>query len=60
MKTTILHGTLSVLIILSAGQSYAQKTTNNFYDTIKNYDLSTVLMADSIQTEKEEGCIKLY
>ncbi len=60
MKTTILHGTLSVLIILLAGQSYAQKTTNNFYDTIKNYDLSTVLMADSIQTEKEEGCIKLY
>ncbi len=60
MKTAILHGTLSVLIILLAGQSYAQKTTNNFYDTIKNYDLSTVLMADSIQTEKEEGCIKLY
>lgn len=55
MKTAILHGTLSVLIILLAGQSYAQKTTNNFYDTIKNYDLSTVLMADSIQTEKEEG-----
>ena len=56
MKPIILNFILVGLIVLSANRSDAQNTTtNNFYESIKSGDLSTVLLADSIQTEKEEG-----
>lgn len=38
------------------GQGHAQEVkTTNFYDQIKNYDLSTILMVDSILDKDREG-----
>lgn len=49
------HMTVFLVIVLLCGKIYAQdKTTTNFYDQIKNYDLSTILTADSILTEDRE------
>ena len=43
------------LTVLLFSKAYAQDTTTtNFYDQIKNYDLSTILMADSLLTEDRE------
>jgi hypothetical protein len=43
------------MIVLLSGKTYAQdKATRNFYDQIKNYDLSTILTADSILAEDRE------
>ena len=39
--------------ILFGKQGFAQPKTTNFYEQIKNYDLSVVLMADSIFAEEE-------
>jgi hypothetical protein len=42
------------LIVLLYGLSYGQDNRTDFYDKIKNYDLSTILTADSILTEDRE------
>ena len=52
MTTTLRHITIPILIVLLLGKAYAQDTaTTDFFDSIKTYDLSTILTADSIQTE---------
>jgi hypothetical protein len=44
-----------ILAVLLFSKTYAQDTTTiNFYDQIKNYDLSTILTADSILAEDRE------
>jgi hypothetical protein len=43
------------MIVLLSGKTYAQdKAATNFYNQIKNYDLSTILTADSILAEDRE------
>lgn len=44
------------LTIMLFGKTYAQKSeTTDFFEQIKNYDLSTILTADSFLTEDREG-----
>lgn len=44
------------LTVLLFGKTHAQKSeTANFFDQIKNYDLSTILTADSFLAEDREG-----
>jgi hypothetical protein len=43
-----------VILILLCGRTYGQDKGTDFYAQIKNYDLSTVLAADSILTEDRE------
>ncbi len=53
--TTLQHMTIFLVIVLLSGKTCAQdKATTNFYDQIKNYDLSTILTADSILAEDRE------
>ena len=55
MTTTLRHITIILLTVLLFGKTYAQDTTTtNFFDQIKNYDLSTVLTADSFLAEDRE------
>ena len=50
---------LNIFLILWSVISYAQKTgTVSFFNKFKNYNLSLVLNADSIQTEGEEGGLR--
>lgn len=57
MTISIRHTTIIILTALLFGMTYAQDNkTTNFFDQIKNYDLSTVLIADSFLAEdKEDG-----
>jgi len=55
--TPFLQQIASFLVaVLMCVQSFAQETTStDFFDTIKTYNLSTILTADSILTEDREG-----
>lgn len=44
-----------VVIVLLCGHTYGQDNGKDFYIQIKNYDLSTILTADSILTEDREN-----
>lgn len=56
MKTVFRFSTLIFLKVLFLADSFAQDTvTTNFLDQIKNYNLATVLAADSILTEDRES-----
>jgi hypothetical protein len=53
--TIVKHMTASlVFTILLCGHAYGQDNKTDFYEQIKNYDVSTILMADSILTEDRE------
>jgi hypothetical protein len=55
MATTLRHITIIILTTFLFGQTYAQDTaTTDFYAKIKNYDLSTILTADSFLAEDRE------
>ncbi|HMU12618.1 MAG TPA: hypothetical protein PKE53_01360, partial [Flavobacteriales bacterium] len=55
MTTALRHTTIIILTVLLFGKTYAQDTaTINFFDQIKNYDLSTILTADSFLAEDRE------
>ncbi|MEX8547847.1 MAG: hypothetical protein V5804_09605 [Mucilaginibacter sp.] len=55
MNTTKVQVIFTVFIGLFTIQSYAQDTIeNNFYNRIKSYNLSKVLMADSVETEYDD------
>lgn len=41
-------------IVFLFGQTFAQNTTSDFFTQIKNYDLSVVIMADSIFADEED------
>lgn len=43
-----------ILILLLCARTYSQDTETDFYNQIKNYDLSTILTADSILTDDRE------
>lgn len=54
--TILKHMTVSLVVIfLLCGHAYGQDDGKDFYDQIKNYDLSTILTADSILTEDREN-----
>jgi hypothetical protein len=55
MMTTLRHITSLILTVFLFVQSFAQDTaTTDFFSQIKNYDLSTILTADSILAEDNE------
>jgi len=55
MNTFYRHLVIFIFGILFGNQGFAQETkTENFYEQIKNYDLSVVLMTDSIFADEEE------
>lgn len=55
MTTTLRHITLIILTVLLFSKTYAQDTaTTNFFEQIKNYDLSTIITADSFLAEDRE------
>jgi hypothetical protein len=51
--TIFKHATIFLLILLSR-YSHAQENGTDFYNQVKNYDLSTILTADSILIEDRE------
>jgi len=54
--TIVKHMTTTlVLSILLCGRTYGQDKGADFYSEIKNFDLSTILTADSILTDDREG-----
>lgn len=56
MPTMLRHITIIILTVFLCVQTYAQnKETTDFLAQIKNYDLSTILKADTILTEDNEG-----
>ncbi|MEO5942436.1 MAG: hypothetical protein ABIP30_10010 [Ferruginibacter sp.] len=56
MPTAIKYATLIILTVLLFNKSYSQeKTTTNFFEQIKSYDLSTIINADSLLAEDREG-----
>ena len=61
MKTAIRHISILILTFSLFGKTSGQDTTKiDFYREIKNYDLSTILTADSILTEdREDGIEKI-
>jgi hypothetical protein len=55
MTKALRYITIILLTFLTLGKTYAQDTTTtNFFDQIKNYNLSTVLTADSFLAEDRE------
>lgn len=55
MTTSQRNITSIILTVFLFGQTFAQDTvTTDFYDKIKNYDLSTILTADSFLAEDNE------
>ena len=55
MTTALRQISIIVWTVFLLGKTYAQDTTTtNFFDQIKNYDLSTILAADSILSEDRE------
>ena len=56
MKTTFRHIVTLILTVFLFGHTFAQEiNATDFYSQIKNYDLSTILTADSIIAEDIEG-----
>ena len=56
MTTTLRLTTVIILTVFLIGKTNAQETaTTNFYDQIKNYDLSTIITVDSFFAEDIEG-----
>jgi len=55
MTTGFRHTTIIILTVFLFGKTYSQDTTtSDFYDQIKNFDLSTILTADSFLAEDRD------
>lgn len=61
MRTVHRHTTIIILTVLLFSKTYAQDTpTTDFFEQIKIYDLSTIIIADSILIEdRDEGKEKI-
>ncbi|MFT3902914.1 MAG: hypothetical protein QM727_07050 [Niabella sp.] len=55
MTTALRHIAIIILTVLLFGKTYGQNTTStDFFDQIRNYDLSTILTADSFLVKDRE------